>query len=172
MQPDHGGEKLGSNHKANQSSWDAFSEQPYPIRRQFSLLQRLKGSFWSYAKSALTSLIAFPAIVLVQVALSLGCRPKNWKRRTEDRSDFMGVAVALHSCDGPRLAREIEALEFARYCFVLHSGNGSAGGALRFVESLPDCEFVLCVMQDRQHILDHEFGIKILIRSSSDFGLG
>ena len=163
MRPDHGGEKLGSDQKANQSSWDAFSEQPYPIRRQFSLLQRLKGSFWSYAKSALTSLVAFPAIVLVQGALSLGCRPKNWKRRTEDRSDFMGVAVALHSCDGPRLAREIEALGVRQILlrFALWEMD-RLEEHWEFVESLPDCEFVLCVMQDRQHILDHELWYKNL----------
>ncbi|MCH2613979.1 MAG: hypothetical protein MKZ70_04710 [Opitutales bacterium] len=144
MPPDHGGEKLDSDPKVNQSTCDAFSEQPYPIRRQFSVLHRLKGSFWSHVKSALTSLVVFPAIILVQGALSLGYRPKNWKRRTEDRSDFMGVAVALHSCDGPRLAREIEALGvrqiLLRFAIWEMDRLEEHWG---FVESLPDCEFLL-----------------------------
>ena len=75
----------------------------------------------------------------------------------------MGVAVALHSCDGPRLAREIEALGvrqiLLRFAIWEMDRLEEHWG---FVESLPDCEFVLCVMQDRQHILDHELWYKNL----------
>ena len=112
-------------------------------------------------QTALTSLIAFPAIAVVQGAV-VRISTEELKRRTGDRGDFMGVAVALHSCDGPRLAQEIETWEFVRYCFVFRSGKWIVWRSIEFVESLPDCEFVLCIMQDRQHILDHDLWYKNL----------
>ena len=163
MQPVLGGEKLDSDYNAGQSTWDPFSEQPYPIRRQFTLGQRLKGRFWPFAKSALTTLVAMPVVAALQGAMSAGYRPKNWKRRSEDRQEFMGVAVALQSCDGPCLAREIEKLGVRQILlrFPLWEMD-RLEEHWQLVESLPDCEFVLCVMQDRRHILDHDLWRKNL----------
>ncbi len=163
MQPVLGGEKLGSDYNAGQSHWDPYSEQPYPIRLQLSLAQRLRGRFWSFVKSAFCSLAAFPVIAVIQGALSLGYRPKNWKQRSDSWKDFMGIGVALQSCDGPSLAHEIEKLGVRQVLlrFPLWEMN-RLEEHWELVDSLPDCEFVLCLMQDRQHILDHDLWRKNL----------
>jgi len=163
MQPDHGGEKLDSDKEPDQSTWDAFSEQPYPIRQRFSLFQRLKKSFWCYSKSIFSILVATLAIAVVQVALTSGYRPKSWHRRSNVRRDFMGIAVALNSCDGFRLSQEIELLGARQILlrFPLWEME-RLDEHWEFVESLPDCEFVLCLMQDRQHVTDHELWLKNL----------
>ena len=150
MQPDHGGEKLDSDPKVNQPTWDEFSEQPYPIRRQFSVLQRLKDSFCPMRNPpslacSLSRRSSYSRITIVRIST------KELKRRTEDRSDFMGVAVALHSCDGRASLERSKLWEFARYCFVCTLGNGSAGGALGIYRIPPGLRIRSLVMQDRQH---------------------
>lgn len=69
----------------------------------------------------------------------------------------MGIAVALDSCDGPRVAEEVAALGVRQLLlrFPLWEMD-RLEEHWQFVESLPDCEFVLCPMQDREHILDHD----------------
>ena len=101
---------MASKQKVNQGSWDGFSEQPYPIRNRYTVFERIQCCLWSHVKSVLSTIVALPAIVGFQGALSLGYRPKKWIRRGHDPQGFMGIAVGLDSCDGPRVAHEIEKL--------------------------------------------------------------
>ena len=106
---------------------------------------------------------ALPAIVGFQGALSLGFRPRNWTYRSRIPQEFMGIAVGLDSCDGPRVAHEIEKLGVQQILlrFPLWEMD-RLEEHWDFVESLPNCEFVLCPMQDREHILDHDLWRKNL----------
>ncbi|MDA7640541.1 hypothetical protein N8787_02785 [Opitutaceae bacterium] len=154
---------MASKQKVNQGSWDPFSEQPYPIRNRYTVFERIRCGLWSHVKSVLLTIVALPAVVGFQGALSLGYRPKKWIRRGHDPLGFMGIAVGLDSCDGPRVAQEIEKLGVQQILlrFPLWEMD-RLEEHWDFVESLPDCEFVLCPMQDREHILDHDLWRKNL----------
>lgn len=135
--------------------WDPYSEQPYPIRHRRSLWTRLRYALGDYLKSTLTTLAALPFLVATQVALSAGYRPKAWKRPLNDAKDFAGIAVALHSCDGPRLAREINELGVKQVLLRFPIWEFDQIDAYEaFVEAIPDCEIVLCIMQTRAEVLD------------------
>ena len=101
---------MASKHKVNQGSWDGFSEQPYPVRNRYTVFERIRCCLWSHFKSVLFTIVALPAIVGFQGALSSGFRPRNWTYRSRIPQEFMGIAVGLDSCDGPRVAHEIEKL--------------------------------------------------------------
>lgn len=110
---------------------------------------------WSYTKAVFFTLAALPLIAAVQGALSVGYRPSNWVRRSDNPRDFVGIAVGLDSCDGVRVAQEIEKLGARQILLRIPLWEmDRLEEHWQFVQSLPDCEFILCPMQDRQHIVD------------------
>jgi len=137
--------------------WDPFSEQPYPIRQRLSKLARLRFAFADYAKSILTLLVCLPLLAAFHVALATGYRPANWSRPQRRAKEFMGLAIALNSCDGPRQAYHIRDLGVKHLLLRIPVWEADdLGKYTDFITSLPECEFAVCVMQDRQHVLDPE----------------
>jgi len=87
--------------------------------------------------------------------MSLGYRPKNWIRPQKDIKDMMGLAVALHSCDGLRLSREIDELGVRHILLRVPLWETERlEEHVAFVESLPECTFAICIMQDGEHVAD------------------
>lgn len=138
-------------------SWDPYSEQPYPVRHRLGRAARLRYALVDYAKSIGVFLCCLPFVLFYQAALSNGYRPPNWTRPQRRATDFMGLAVGLQSCDGPRQAAEIKALGVKQILLRIPLWEiDRLEKYAAFVDSLPKCEFVICAMQDRNHIVDTE----------------
>lgn len=137
--------------------WDARSEQPKAIRTQRSLAQRLKHAWLDYLKAGLTFLCFFPLAGMLHVAMSRGRVVSGWRQRGDDPVEFMGLAVALHSCEPERLAIEIRKLGVKHLLLRVPVWEIELlDKYVKFMDSLPDQEFVVCILQDRPHVRDRE----------------
>jgi len=135
--------------------WDADSEQPFPIRHRRGVWKRIRYSLGDYIKSTVTFLSFCPFALLYQMALNFGYRPKNWKRAAGDVREFAGLAVCLHSCDEVRLASEIRELQVKHLLLRIPLWElDELDRYVAFMESLPECEFVVCLMQTRRDVVD------------------
>lgn len=135
--------------------WDAKSEQPARIRHHRKLLVRIRYAFPEYVKCAFLSLLLAPAIVVRHWRLARGKVPEGWQTRGEDIRDFMGLAVALHSCPPDRLAAEIRDLGLKHLLLRIPVWEVDQLATYEeFLRSVPDCEVVVCIMQNRRNVLD------------------
>ncbi|MCH6258858.1 hypothetical protein MLD52_20030 [Puniceicoccaceae bacterium K14] len=137
--------------------WDSKSEQPHVIRHRRSLAMRIRYAYKDYLKSSLTALLYSPVILATQIALTLGYRPSKWKTPKGNGKEFAGLAVALESCDGPTLAKEINALGVKHILLRIPVWEiNKIGKYIDFLERIPDCEVIVCIMQTRKDVIDHE----------------
>lgn len=157
MQPDPGDANLDYNDEFLNIEWDPYSEQPYPIRHRRGIWKRMWYCFGDYIKAAGTTLLSSPFAFAYQVALNLGHRPKQWARPSGDVSDFAGLAVCLHSCDEFRLASEVRELGVKHLLLRVPLWElEELERYVAFMDSLPECEFVICLMQTRRDVIDAE----------------
>lgn len=142
---------------SNHSAWDSYSEQPYPIRHRLGKVARLRYAFADYVKSILTTVVCLPFVLSYQTALSSGYRSSSWSRPQRRSDEFIGLAVGLQSCDGPRQAAEIRELGVKHILLRIPVWEiDQLDKYVDFMDSLPECEFIACIMQDREHVLDAE----------------
>lgn len=135
--------------------WDSRSEQPFVIRHRRSFAKRLRYAYKDYIKSSFTTIAYSPIIFATQIALNLGYRPKNWAHPKEDPKEFAGLAVALESCDGPTLAREIKAIGVKHILLRIPVWEiDQIEKFTDFLDRIPQCEVVVCVMQTRKDVVD------------------
>lgn len=145
-----------SKHAPIEIPWHAPSEQPYvvPDRRLKKMLQRAQLD--DYCKAALTFCGYAPVIAARYLAIASGHRPQGWQQPAHPPKDFMGLAVALHSCPWQVLADEIKKLGVRHVLLRIPVWElDQLQDYLDFITALPDCEIVVCIMQDRQHVIDH-----------------
>ncbi|MDQ8203208.1 hypothetical protein [Pelagicoccus sp. SDUM812003] len=135
--------------------WDHHSEQPYPIRHRRGILTRLRYAWLDYLKTGLLALLFLPLIAITQLGLTSGYRPRSWIRPRQEPADFAGLAVALHSCDGPRLAEEINELGVRRILLRIPTWElDRLDEYLAFMDAIPDCHIVVCIMQNRSDVTE------------------
>ncbi len=146
---------MDSSNDISEIPWDPYSEQPYPIRHRRGLLARLRYAWPDYLKTGALALAMAPFVVGAQIAFSLGYRPARWQRPPRDSRDFVGLAVALHSCDGPRQAREINELGVRKLLLRIPVWElDQLHRYAAFIDSLPSCEIAVCIMQTRAEVVD------------------
>lgn len=137
--------------------WDADSEQPYPIRHKRGIWTRVRYCLGDYLKSVSTFLLFCPLVLFYQTALSAGHRPSRWSQPARSIREFAGLAVCLHSCDERRLASEIEELGVKHVLLRIPLWElEELDRYVAFMDSLPECEFVVCLMQTRRDVIDPE----------------
>lgn len=155
MQQDHGGEKLDSKDEFLEIEWDAYSEQPYPIRHRRSIWKRLRYSFFDYVKTGATFAFSLPLVAAYQGVLQFGRRPSGWHHHSDDIKDFAGLAVGLHSCEPEQKADLIRELGVRKLLLRVPLWElDQIDKYVAFMESLPDCEFTVCLMQTRREVVD------------------
>ncbi|MBK1879914.1 hypothetical protein [Pelagicoccus mobilis] len=143
--------------------WDRYSEQPYPIRHRRNIWKRARYSFVDYVKTFFTTVAFLPFIVGYQFVLNFGRMPKRWKQRGEDIKDFAGLAIALHSSDAESNAELIRELGVRRILLRVPVWEiDELDKYVGFIDSLPDCDFVVCIMQTRNEVIDAERWRKLL----------
>ena len=137
--------------------WHAPSEQPYVVPDR-ALKKRLqKAALSDHLKALGQSLWYAPIITAQYLALGRGWRPKQWARPSVAAREFMGMAVGLMSCPWQQLRDEIKALGLKHILLRIPAWELDAlDSYLAFLESVPECEVVICIMQDRSHIINHE----------------
>lgn len=137
--------------------WDARSEQPKVIRHRRGMVWRIKDAWLDHLKAVLTFLFFMPLVCMHHAAMSRGRIAPGWRQRGDDPVDFMGLAVALHSCDPERLAAEIRRLGVKHVLLrVPVWETGELDKYVKFIDSLPEQEFVVCILQDRPHVIERE----------------
>lgn len=148
---------MDSKDEFHQIPWDPHSEQPYPIRHRRGLATRLRYAWSDYLKTGALALVAAPLVLAAQIALSLGYRPARWTRPPADSRDFVGLAIALHSCDGPRQAREIKELGVRKLLLRIPVWEiDQLQRYTDFIDSVPNCDVAVCIMQTRAEVVDHQ----------------
>lgn len=153
----HGGGALVSKHSPIDIPWHKPSEQPYVVadRRLKRLLRR--AWFSDFLKAVVTCVWFAPIIAARFVAMQCAHRPDGFVRRSEDVKDFLGLAVALDSCDPAQLVAEVKDLGVTRLLLRIPVWECDPLQLQRyalFMDALPDCDFVICIMQDRAHVID------------------
>lgn len=136
--------------------WHNESEQPYVVadKRLKRALQR--AAFDDYVKAVGTSLWFAPVIAARFLAVQSGLIPKNWYRPHASPKEFMGLAVALHSSSWEVLAEEIDKIGVKHVLLRIPVWElYRLQDYISFLESVPQCEIVVCIVQDREHIIDH-----------------
>jgi hypothetical protein len=135
--------------------WDARSEQPAPIRHHRSLVNRVRYALPDYLKSGLTALALAPDILWRHRSLATGTIPTSWHTRGEDVREFMGLAVALHSCPQERLAEEIHLLGVKHLLLRIPVWEvDQLDKYVRFLADVPDCEVAVGILQNRENVLN------------------
>lgn len=115
---------------------------------------RLRHAWPEYIKCGLTGLALFPAIALRHRRLAQGTLPAGWQTRGEDIREFMGLAVALHSCPQDRLAAEIRELGVKHLLLRIPVWEiDQLEKYERFLLSVPECEVAVAIIQDRRNVL-------------------
>lgn len=98
-----------------------------------------------------------PIILISQLALTLGYRPRVWARPKGNSKDFAGIAVALESCEGPQLADEINKLGVKHVLLRIPVWHiEQLDKYVDFIDRIPNCEVVICIMQTRRDVVDHD----------------
>jgi len=121
------------------------------MRHRIGVARRLRAGLGDFVKALLLLLPLLPLLCWRQSQLSRGRLPRGWHRRSEDPKDFMGLAVALHSCPPERLAEEIRRLGVRRILLRIPVWEVDRLDVYRaFMDRLPEADFVVCAMQDRE----------------------
>ncbi len=135
--------------------WDPRSEQPIRIRDDRPWRTRVRYAWPEYLKCAGLALCKAAPITLRHWRLAKGHVPKGWVGRTHDVRDFMGLAIALHSCPPDRLADEIEELGVKHLLLRIPAWEVDRLGVYRrFLDRMADREFAVAIMQNRTHVRD------------------
>lgn len=135
--------------------WDPKSEQPFRIRHHRGLLTRIRYSLPEYIKCGFLTLGLAPAIAVRHWSIARGAVPRGWRTRTENVRDFMGLAVALHSCPPDRLAAEIRELGVKHLLLRIPVWEvDQLEKYQNFLRSVPDCEVTVAIMQNRRNVLE------------------
>jgi len=135
--------------------WDAKSEQPIRISRNRKFWPRVRYAFPEYLKSGFITALLAPAIAVRHWRLAQGKIPRGWKTRSEDVREFMGLAVALHSCPPDLLAAEIRELKVKHLLLRIPVWEvDQLPKYEKFLRAVPDCEVVVTIMQDRRNVVD------------------
>ena len=136
--------------------WHSQSEQPYvvPDKQAKRWLQR--AAIGDYCKAIGKSLWFAPIITAQYLALGRGWFPSQWAKPSPSAKDFLGLAVGLMSCPWQQLSDEIKKLGVKHILLRIPVWHlDQLEEYTSFVESLPECEFVVCIMQDREHVTNH-----------------
>jgi len=148
---------LDSEDPTTEIEWNAYSEQPQPVRHRRSLGQRIRSSLGEGLRSAGTYLLCSPIIIAYQVYLNLGARPSFWKKKKRDIKDFAGVSVALQSSSAESQIPHIKSLGVKRVLLRIPSWElDDLEKYAKFIEAIPECEVAICLMQTRKEVLDLE----------------
>src|SRR5690625_2190559 len=125
------------------------------ISRHRKFWPRVRYSLPEYVKSGIVTALLAPAIALRHWKLAQGAIPSGWQTRGEDVRDFIGLAVALHSCPPDLLAAEIRDLGVKHLLLRIPVWEvDQLPKYEEFLRAVPDCEVVVTIMQNRQNVLD------------------
>ena len=145
--------------------WHHQSEQPYvvPDKKMKRTLRR--AAMGDHVKALATSLWFSPIIAARYLAIRQGRIPVGWHRPAKSGMEFLGLAVGLHSCPWQQLADEIHALGVKHILLRVPVWELDKLDDYRaFVDAIPDCEIVVCVMQDRAHTINPKRWLQTLGR--------
>lgn len=134
--------------------WDPKSEQPRRIRNHRQIA-RFRYALPEYLKSGLIAAILWPAIAVRHWRIARGLYPKGWRIRSNDIRDFLGLAVALHSCPPQHQSAEIRELGVKHLLLRIPVWEVDQLKSYQaFLESLPECEVAVAVLQNRKNVLN------------------
>lgn len=100
-------------------------------------------------------MLFLPLVCAHHTMFAIGRMPAGWRQRGKDPREFMGLAVALHSCEPEELVRQIEELGVKHLLLRIPVWEITViDRYVNFIHSLPHREVVVCIMQDRVHVKD------------------
>ncbi len=136
--------------------WHAPSEQPYVVPDKALKRSLQRAALDDYLKALGTSLWFSPIIAARYFAIRAGHVPKGWAKPSPVPKEFLGFAVGLQSCPWQRLAEEIHTIGAKHILLRIPVWDLQfLQDYVDFIQAIPQCEVVVCIMQDREHIIDH-----------------
>ena len=134
--------------------WDPKSEQPQRIRNHRKIA-RLRYALLEYLKTGFLAAMLTPAIAVRHCRIARGHWPKNWRARGDDIRDFLGLAVALHSCPPQCLSDEIRELGVKHLLLRVPAWEVDQLESYQaFLESVPECEVAAAILQNRKNAIN------------------
>ncbi len=136
--------------------WHHQSEQPYVVPDKKMKRTLRYAALGDHVKALGTSLWFSPIIAARYLAIRQGRIPMAWHKPSAVAKDFLGLAVGLHSCPWQQLVEEIQALGVRHILLRVPVWELDKLDNYRaFVDAIPNCSVVICVMQDRAHTVNH-----------------
>jgi len=125
--------------------WDAYSDQPYPIREKAYKKKMRKKHLFAYLPLLLTSVIFFPLALLLMPFL---------KGKQREKSDFFGMGVSLEQGEGQQALVEELGVKHLLIRMPLWKID-RIDDYVNFAKSFGEDKVILVnVLQDREHIED------------------
>ncbi len=127
--------------------WDAFSDQPYPIRDKKVKKEIYKCAFVDTIKTIIINILLFP-FISVRFGLSF------FEKKTVCTNDFFGMSVNLDK--EPNLSASLIKELGVKNILIRFPLNDvkNISKYKNFIKSFQGCNIIVNILQDREHITD------------------